>query len=137
MVKFPVCAQKSAELAERMRVLQLGERDFQETYLRANAIMLLHLPTGARVRCAQERSQGLNRFLARRMLVEELEARRDGHASRNAAKAARLREEKLLRERRRGGRPAPAFRRDPVGGAHLFDPNGAMAQSYFLRPLSP
>ena len=136
MVKFPVSAQKSAELAERMRVLQFGERDLQETFLRANVIMLLHLPTGARMRCGQERSQGLNRFLARRMLVEELEARRDGHASRNAAKAARLREEKLLRERR-GSRPAPAFRRDPVGGAHLFDPNGAMAQSYFLRPLSP
>ena len=135
MVKFPVSAQKSAELAERMRVLQLGERDLEETHGRANAITLLHRPTGARIRCNQERSQSLNRFLARRMLVEELEARRDGQGSRHEAKAARLREEKMLRERR-GSRPPPAVRRDPIGGAHLFDPNGAMAQSYFLRPLT-
>ena len=136
MVKFPVSAQKSADLAERMRALQLGERDLEETHGRANAITLRHRPTGALVRCHQERSQALNRFLARRMLVEELEARRDGQGSRHEAKAARLREEKMLRERR-GSRPAPAVRRDPVGGAHLFDPNGTIAQSYFLRPLAP
>lgn len=136
MVKFPVSAQKSADLAERMRALHLGERDLEETYLRANAVMLLHRPTGVRVRCGQERSQGLNRFLVRRMLVEELEARRNGQGSRHEAKAARLREEKLHRERR-GSRPAPAIRRDPLGGAHLFDPNGALASSYFLRPLTP
>ena len=136
MVKFPVSAHKSADLAERMRVLRVEERDLEETYGRANAIMLLHRPSGARVRCNRERSQGLNRFLARRTLVEELEARRDGQKSRHLAKAARLREEKAHRERR-GSRPAPAVRHDPIGGAHLFDPNGAMAQSYFLRPLSP
>ncbi len=136
MVKFPVSAQKSADLAERMRVLQVGERDLQETYGRANAVTLLHRPTGARIRCGAERSQALNRFLARRMLVEELEARRAGQGSRHEAKAARLREEKLQRERR-GSRPAPAVRRDPLGGAHLFDPDGALASSYFLRPLTP
>lgn len=136
MVKFPVSAQKSADLAERMHVLQVGERDLQETYGRANAVFILHRASGVRVRCGEERSQSLNRFLARRMLVEELEARRAGQKSRQEAKAARLREEKLLRERR-GSRPAPAVRRDPLGGAHLFDPNGAMANSYFLRPLSP
>ena len=136
MVKFPVSVQKSADLAERMRALQLGERDLQETYGRANAVTLLHRPSGTRIRCGPERSQGLNRFLARRMLVEELEARRDGQGSRHEAKAARMREEKLLRGRR-GSRPAPAFKHDPVGGAHLFDPNGAMAQSYFLRPMGP
>ena len=136
MVKFPVSAQKSADLAERMRALRLGERDLEETYLRANAVVILHRPSGARVRCGAERSQALNRFLARRMLVEELEARRDGQGSRQQAKAARLREEKLRHERR-GSRPTPAVRHDPLGGAHLFDPNGALASSYFLRPLAP
>lgn len=132
MVKFPVSAQKQAELAERMRALQLAERDLEENYLRANAVALLHRPTGVRVRCNRERSQALNRFLVRCLLVDELEARLHGK-TRHAVKAERLREEKIQRERR-GRRPASAIPQDPLGGAHLFDPNGALAAAYFLRP---
>lgn len=132
MVKFPVSAQKQAELAERMRALQLAERDLEENHLRANAVALHHRPTGVRVRCGSERSQALNRFLVRRLLVEELEARLHGK-TRHSVKAERLREEKAQRERR-GSRPAPGISHDPLGGAHLFDPNGAMASVYFLRP---
>lgn len=143
MVKFPVSAEKQAQLAERMRAVQLAERDLEETYLRANAVALLHRPTGVRVRCGRERSQALNRFLVRRLLLDELEARQQGK-TRHGIKAERLREEKDRRERRHHGRrPGEAqggsvvIARDPLGGAHLFAPSADPLAAYFLRPLAP
>lgn len=96
-----------------MNVLQLKEEDIQETFYAgsgpggqkraktASGVALLHLPTGVRVRCQRERSQGINRFLARRILVEELEAREKGK-TRHQVKAQALRDEKL---RKSGAKP--------------------------------
>jgi protein subunit release factor B len=39
--------------------------------------MLFHRPTGLRVKCQDTRQQGLNRFLARRLLLDKIEALRD------------------------------------------------------------
>ena len=90
MLRFPVSTQKQDDLTERMRSLQLGEGEIEESYFRASGhggqkinktlcgVTLLHRPSGIRVRCQRERSQGINRFIARRLLVEELEARLRG-----------------------------------------------------------
>lgn len=156
MLRFPVSEQKQANLNERMRQLQLAETEIEESYFRASGpggqkinktatgVSLLHRPTGVRVRCQRERSQGINRFIARRLLVEELEARVHGK-TRQDVKSASLREEK---ERRRLGsrkkstqsipsysdamRAEPAMRtaQAPTG----FDLARAMA-AYYLRPL--
>ena len=91
---------------------------------------LLHRPSGIRVRCQRERSQGINRFLARRLLVEELEARQTGR-TRHEVKAEKLREEKDRRCGSRKNRPAP-----PAKPSLGFDFAKAMA-AYYLRPLSP
>ena len=40
--------------------------------------MLLHKPTGLQVKCQATRQQGLNRFLARRLLLDKIEARKNG-----------------------------------------------------------
>ena len=144
MLKFPVSEQKQADLTARMRELQVVEGQIEESYFRvsgpggqktnktASGVTLLHRPTGIQVRCQRERSQGINRYLARRLLVEELEARQNGK-TRHEVKAERLREEK---DRRCGSRknrlptaPAP---KESLG----FDFAKAMA-AYYLRPLSP
>ena len=156
MLRFPVSDQKQANLNERMRQLQLAETEIEESYFRASGpggqkvnktasgVALLHRPTGVRVRCQRERSQGINRFIARRLLVEELEARVHGK-TRHDVKAAQLHEEK---ERRRLGsrkKGTQAIPRDANGYAAEpaartapspsgFDLARAMA-AYYLRPL--
>ena len=112
MPRFPVSPQKEGELLRRMAALRVGESQFEEAYFRAgggmNGVHLVHRPTGVRVRCGRERSQLLNRFCARRLLVEELEARVHGQ-TRHEAKAEKLREEKNRRARAHHARhPQPA-----------------------------
>ena len=148
MLRFPVSTQKQAELNERMRHLQLGEGEIEESYFRASGpggqktnktlsgVTLLHRPTGIRVRCQRERSQGINRFIARRLLVEELEARAHGK-TRHEVKAEHLREEK---DRRRGSRKKTAPMAAAVHPSSVtpsgFDLARAM-MAYYLRPLTP
>ncbi|MEI7671600.1 MAG: peptide chain release factor-like protein, partial [Deltaproteobacteria bacterium] len=62
---------------------------------------LVHLPTGLSVKCQQERSQVLNRFLARRILLDRIERLQTGLVS-----AERMRTEKIRRQKRRRSRRA-------------------------------
>jgi hypothetical protein len=82
--KFPITEAKTSDLKRRMDALGLREEDFGESYFKTVksggkagliGVMLFHPTSGIRVRCQRERSQGINRFLARRMLVEQLEKR--------------------------------------------------------------
>jgi protein subunit release factor B len=76
-----------------MAAVACCEKDIEETFLRRGGIVIQHRLTGIRIRCCRERSQGLNRFFARRMLVEELEAKRQ-NKTRHEVKAEKIREEK-------------------------------------------
>ena len=80
--KFPVTAAKVDDLYRRMETHDLREEDLVETYFKTVksggkagliGVMIFHEASGLRVRCNRERSQGINRFLARRTLVETLE----------------------------------------------------------------
>jgi len=62
---------------------------------------LLHVPTGLAVKCQQERSQALNRFLARRILLDRIERIQTG-----VVIAEKQRIEKLKRQKRRRSRRA-------------------------------
>lgn len=81
-----------------MKAVGCAENEIEETLARGRSVVLLHRPTGVRIRCCQQRSQALNRFLARRMLVEELEARRR-RKTRSEVKAEEIRRQKGRRER--------------------------------------
>lgn len=93
MPVFPVSDRKAKALEQRMAAVACYEKDIEETFLRHGGVVVQHRLTGIRVKCCRERSQGLNRFFARRLLVEELEAKRQ-NKTRHELKADKIREEK-------------------------------------------
>jgi peptide chain release factor len=106
-------AEKDDRLAKRMAALGVSEADLEENFVRsgghggqnvnktATCVMLLHRPTGLRVKCQTSREQGVNRALARQLLLDKLEAQRKAQAA-----AERARVEKLRRQKRRRSRGA-------------------------------
>ncbi len=103
---------KETALAARLAGLGVKSEDLVEKFVRAGgpggqnvnktstAVYLKHLPSGIEVKMQQERSQALNRFLARRALADKLEARLRGAQSAEAARVAKLRRQKRKRSRR-------------------------------------
>jgi peptide chain release factor len=108
---FPVSLEKEDELARRMAALGVQEADLEETFVRsgghggqnvnktATCVMLCHRPSGLQVKCQTTRQQGLNRFLARKLLIEKLEARRAERANTERARVEKLRRQKRRRSR--------------------------------------
>jgi len=98
-----------------MVALGVSESDLEETFVRsgghggqnvnktATCVMLLHRPSGLQVKCQATRQQGLNRFIARRLLLDKIEAMRKG-----CVDAERARIEKIRRQKRRRSRRAKA-----------------------------
>jgi protein subunit release factor B len=109
---FPVSPQKANALRARMARLGVREADLDEQFVRsgghggqnvnkvATCVVLVHLPSGVRVRCQQERTQAMNRFFARRELCDKIEAREQGAADAAAAARARIRRQKRRRSKR-------------------------------------
>jgi len=67
----------------------------------ASCVYLKDLTSGIEVKCQQQRSRELNRFIARRELCERLEEIRDGKKS-----AKKQAQEKIRRQKRRRSRRA-------------------------------
>ena len=110
--QFPVSSDKVRELRERMERLGIFEDDLEEQFVRsggkggqnvnkvATCVVLLHRLSGTQIKCQQERSQGLNRYLARKLLADKIETERLGKQSAQQQEAERIRRQKRRRSRR-------------------------------------
>lgn len=112
MLRFGVNAKKEAELAAEMARLGIREEDLVERFVRSRGpggqnvnkvstgVYLKHIPTGIEVKVTKERSQALNRFFARRFLVEKIAARILKIVTEREREIARVRRQKRRRSRR-------------------------------------
>lgn len=109
---FGVSLQKQKELEEKMKKYNVFEQDIEEKFVHssgkggqnvnkvATCVYLKHLPTGIEVKCQQTRNQSVNRFLARRILVEKIESQILGKISEEQKRIAKIRRQKLKRSKR-------------------------------------
>ena len=85
MAQFNISEERKKDLRRTMLKLKIYEKDIKETFIRssgpggqnvnkvATCVVLTHLPTKLKVKSQQERSQGMNRYVARCRLVAKLE----------------------------------------------------------------
>src|SRR5256885_13140300 len=109
MSSFPVSPDKLAQLQQRMSTLGVKEAEIEETFVRSggaggqkvnkssSCVMLLHRPTGLRVKCQTSRHQALNRFLARRLLLDKIERMQKGFVAAERSEIEKIRRQKRKR----------------------------------------
>ncbi len=109
---FPVSPEKLLALRRRLSGLGIREEDLRETFVTsqgkggqnvnkvATCVVLVHGPSGMGVKCQQERSQGLNRYFARKILADKIEEAKLGAESKRVQAAERIRRQKRRRSRR-------------------------------------
>jgi len=109
---FPVSKEKFLALRKRMLGLGIREDDLQESFVTsqgkggqnvnkvATCVVLFHAPSGLRIKCQQERSQGMNRYVARKLLADKIEEAKLGAESKRVQEMERIRRQKRRRSRR-------------------------------------
>lgn len=114
MLEFAVSKEKNRWLQQKMTELGVQEDDLAETFVRSSGnggqhvnktsscVQLKHKPTGIQISCMKERSQSVNRFLARRELLEKIEAA-SGVVTTEMKRIEKLRKQKERRRRRSSG----------------------------------
>ncbi len=111
MTDFAVSPEKNQWLKERMEALDIHEKDIEEKFVRSSGkggqkvnktstcVYLKHLPTGIEVKCMKDRSQSINRFIARRELVKRIEIL-TGAAEPKMTKLDKMKKQKAKRHKR-------------------------------------
>jgi hypothetical protein len=111
MLSFAVSEEKNRWLQRKMTELGIREEDLEENFVRSSGnggqhvnktsscVQLKHKPTGIQVVCMKERSQSVNRFVARRELLERIEAA-SGVKTAEMKRIEKLKKQKDRRRRR-------------------------------------
>ncbi len=111
-MRFSVGIGKESALKTKMDSLGIKETDLEEKFIRSSkpggqkvnktssCVYIKHRPTGIEVKCQQERSQVLNRFLARRILVNKIESLLLGRKAEQQKKIEKIRRQKRKRSKR-------------------------------------
>lgn len=109
---FLVSPEKEKKLFERMKALGVRQADIEEKFIRSSSpggqnvnktstcVYLKHIPTGVRVKCQRERAQSLNRYLARRRLLDLIEQKEKGFIAAKRERIEKIRRQKKRRSRR-------------------------------------
>lgn len=112
MTQFNVSVPKQQELENRMAQLGVQESDIEEKFIRSSGpggqnvnktstcVVLSHIPTGLSVKCQETRSQVLNRFLARRRLLDLIEKKQKGFVEAERKRIEKIRRQKCRRSKR-------------------------------------
>lgn len=112
MLRFGISEQKEEELQAAMERLGIAESDLVERFVRGSgpggqkinktsvAVYLKHLPTGMEVKVQQARSQSLNRYYARKALVDKMDEAIQGKASKAQQAREKVRRQKRKRSKR-------------------------------------
>ncbi|MDI1472022.1 MAG: peptide chain release factor-like protein [Thermodesulfovibrio sp.] len=111
MSKFPVSPKKEQELISEMQRLLIKESDIEEKFIRcsghggqkvnktSSGVFLRHIPTGIEIKYTKERSLGLNRFFARRLLVDKIKEKL-GISTQKSKEIEKIKKKKLRSKRR-------------------------------------
>jgi protein subunit release factor B len=112
MATFGVSKEKEEALRKRMESLEIFETDIVEKFVRSSGkggqkvnktstcVYLKHLPSGVEVKCQRERSQAINRFVARRILADKIERMIRGRESEERKRIEKIRRQKRKRSKR-------------------------------------
>ncbi|MDR2067184.1 MAG: peptide chain release factor-like protein [Endomicrobium sp.] len=112
MIDFGVTLKKQSELEKKFEKYNIKESDIEEKFIRSSgkggqnvnkvstAVYLKHVPSGVEVKCSKERSQRINRFFARRLLVEKIEEQILGIISSKRKEIEKIRQQKRKRSKR-------------------------------------
>lgn len=112
MTLFGVSPGKENTLLNKMASLGIKEADIVEKFIRsagrggqnvnktATCVYLKHLPTGIEIKCQKERSQTLNRYLARKILSAKIETLVLGKKSKEERRIAKIRRQKRKRSKK-------------------------------------
>jgi peptide chain release factor len=123
MLTFAVSEEKNRWLVERMAALNIHEKDIEEKFVRSSGkggqhvnktstcVYLKHIPTGIEVKCMKDRSQSINRFLARRELIKKIEGLSKG-ATPEGIKIEKIKKQKAKRKKRSGMKYLPTPQED-------------------------
>jgi peptide chain release factor len=112
MINFGVSIRKQNNLHDKMVRLKINEHDIEEKFIRSQGkggqnvnktstcVFLKHLPTGLIVKCQRERSQLLNRYYARILLLKKIENLILQKESDEQKKIAKIKKQKQKRSKR-------------------------------------